>query len=79
VTVHISRSEGKVCRQVREVWSLSDYFFTLPTLRRLIASEELGSFGQFLPIWWADREANLTTAEKAELQPYGIVCLFRRG
>ena len=56
-----------------------DYFFILPTLRRLIASQELGSFGRFLPISWADREANLTTAEKAELQPYGIACLFRRG
>jgi SAM-dependent methyltransferase len=55
-----------------------DYFCTLPTLRRLIASEELGSFGRFLPISWADREANLTTAEKAELQPYGVACLFRR-
>ena len=54
-----------------------DYFFTLPTLRRLIASEELGSFGRFLPIGWADREANLTTAEKAERQPYGMACLFR--
>jgi SAM-dependent methyltransferase len=55
-----------------------DYFFTLPTLRRLIASEELGLFGRFLPIGWADREANLTTAEKAERQPYGMACLFRR-
>jgi 2-polyprenyl-3-methyl-5-hydroxy-6-metoxy-1,4-benzoquinol methylase len=55
-----------------------DYFLILPTLRRLIASEELGSFGRFLPISWADREAKLTTAEKAELQPYGITCLFQR-
>jgi SAM-dependent methyltransferase len=56
-----------------------DYFCILPTLRRLIASQELGSFGRLLPICWADREANLTTEEKADLQPCGIACLFRRG
>jgi SAM-dependent methyltransferase len=55
-----------------------DYFFTLPTLRRLIASEEFGWVGRLLPIKWADREAKLSTAEKAELQPYGLACLFQR-
>jgi SAM-dependent methyltransferase len=55
-----------------------DYFFTLPTLRRLIASEELGWIGRFLPIRWADREAKLSTDEKRRLQPYGLACLFQR-
>jgi SAM-dependent methyltransferase len=55
-----------------------DYFFTLPTLRRMVAAEELGILGKLLPLGWADREAKLSTAEKARLQPYGLACLFQR-
>jgi SAM-dependent methyltransferase len=55
-----------------------DYFFTLPTLRRMVAAEELGILGKLLPLGWADREAKLSTTEKERLQPYGLACLFER-
>lgn len=56
----------------------TEYFFTLPTLRRLMAANELGKPGRFFTISWADREAGLSNAERKELQPYGIACLFRK-
>jgi SAM-dependent methyltransferase len=56
-----------------------DYFFVLPTLRRLVATQELGPIGRLFPVWWADREAKLGTAEKAEQQPYGLAALFQKG
>ncbi len=54
------------------------YFFTLPTLRRLMAAGELGWFGKFFPIGWADREKGLSQKEMFAQQPYGIACLFRK-
>jgi SAM-dependent methyltransferase len=56
---------------------MTEYFFTLPTLRRLIAAEELPLEGRFLPAAWADRESTLSNEERARLQPYCILCLFR--
>ena len=55
-----------------------DYFFVLSTLRRMVAAEELGLVGKFLPIGWADRESNLPTAERANQQPYGLAALFQK-
>lgn len=55
-----------------------DYFLTLPTLRRVVAAQELGMIGQFIPVGWADRERKLSKLEKAEQQPYGLACLFQR-
>jgi SAM-dependent methyltransferase len=55
-----------------------DYFFVLATLRRVVAAQELGAIGKLFPVWWADREAKLGTAEKAQQQPYGLVALFQR-
>jgi SAM-dependent methyltransferase len=55
-----------------------DYFLTLSTLRRVVASQELGVLGQFIPVRWADRERKLSRPEKAKQQPYGLACLFRR-
>jgi hypothetical protein len=55
-----------------------DYCLTLPTLRRVVASQELGVLGQLIPVRWADRERKLSRREKAEQQPYGLTCLFRR-
>jgi SAM-dependent methyltransferase len=55
-----------------------DYFFVLSTLRRMVAAEELGLAGKFLPIAWADRESNLPTAERANQQPYGLAALFQK-
>jgi 2-polyprenyl-3-methyl-5-hydroxy-6-metoxy-1,4-benzoquinol methylase len=55
-----------------------DYFFVLATLRRMVAAEELGLVGKFLPIGWADRESNLPAAERANQQPYGIAALFQK-
>lgn len=54
------------------------YFCVLSTLRRLIAAQELGLVGKFLPQSWADREAKLSQKEMFEQQPYGIACLFRK-
>jgi SAM-dependent methyltransferase len=56
-----------------------DYFFVLATLRRMVAAQELGLLGKLLPISWADRESNLSTAERANQQPYGIAALFQKG
>ncbi|HYZ72102.1 MAG TPA: class I SAM-dependent methyltransferase [Chthoniobacterales bacterium] len=55
-----------------------EYFFVLATLRRMVAAAELGLVGKLLPIAWADRESNLSTAERANLQPYGIAALFQK-
>jgi SAM-dependent methyltransferase len=55
-----------------------DYFFVLSTLRRMVAAEELGLVGKFLPVGWADRESNLPTAERANQQPYGLAALFQK-
>jgi SAM-dependent methyltransferase len=55
-----------------------DYFFVLATLRRMVAAQELGLVGKFFPIAWADRESNLSTAERAKLQPYGLAALFQK-
>jgi len=55
-----------------------DYFFVISTLRRLVAAQKLGRVGQLFPVWWADREANLSTAEKAKEQPYGLAALFQK-
>jgi|ERR1700730_17360510 ubiquinone/menaquinone biosynthesis C-methylase UbiE len=55
-----------------------DYFLTLPTVRRTIASEELGVLGRLLSPSWADRETHLTRSEKETLQPYGLAALFRK-
>ena len=56
-----------------------DYFFVLPTLRRVVAAQELGPIGKLFPVKWADREASLGTAEKAQQQPYGLATLFQKG
>jgi SAM-dependent methyltransferase len=55
-----------------------DYFFVLATLRRMVAAQELGLVGKFLPIAWADRESDLATTERAKLQPYGLAVLFQK-
>jgi len=55
----------------------SDYFFTLSTLRRMIAARELPAEGRFLPPSWADREAGLSRDDRRSQQPYGIACLFQ--
>lgn len=55
-----------------------DYFFVLSTLRRMVAAEELGLAGKFLPIAWADRESHLPTTERANQQPYGLAALFQK-
>jgi SAM-dependent methyltransferase len=55
-----------------------DYFFVLSTLRRMVAAEELGFVGKFLPIAWADRESNLVATERANQQPGGLAALFQR-
>jgi len=55
-----------------------DYFFCLPTLRRIIAAEELEPLGRLLSPAWADRELKLTRSEKETLQPYGVACIFRK-
>ncbi|MBV8226418.1 MAG: class I SAM-dependent methyltransferase [Verrucomicrobia bacterium] len=55
-----------------------DYFFVLATVRRMVAAQELGPVGKFLPVGWADREANLPTIERAKLQPYGLAVLFQK-
>lgn len=59
-------------------WIGTEYFFTLPTLRRLTAAMELGIIGRFFTISWADREAKMSNTERKEQQPYGIACLFRK-
>jgi SAM-dependent methyltransferase len=55
-----------------------DYFLVLWTLRRLVAAQELGRIGKLLPVWWADREANLSTVEKTKQQPHGLAALFQK-
>jgi SAM-dependent methyltransferase len=55
-----------------------DYFFVLATLRRMVAAQELGLAGKFFPLSWADRESNLSTDERAKLQPYGLAALFQK-
>ncbi len=56
-----------------------DYFFTLPTLRRVIACGRVRAGRPFTSqSRWADREAKLSTLQKAQLQPYGLACLFQR-
>lgn len=54
----------------------SEYFFTLRTQFRLIAAQELPLRGVFLPLSWADREKNLSNAERKKGLPYGIASLF---
>lgn len=56
----------------------TEYFFTLPTFRRLIAAQELPFGGRFLPTSWADREKDLSNEQRAKLRPYGMLCLFRK-
>jgi SAM-dependent methyltransferase len=55
-----------------------DYFFVLATLRRMVAAQELGLVGKLFPVRWVDREARLSTAERANQQPYGIAALFQK-
>ena len=55
---------------------LTDYFFTLPTQRRLIAAGELPFRGIYLPIAWADREKHLSNEERRHGSPGAILCLF---
>jgi SAM-dependent methyltransferase len=55
-----------------------DYFFVLATLRRMVAAQELGLVGKLFPIAWADRESDLSTPERAKLQPYGLAVLFQK-
>jgi ubiquinone/menaquinone biosynthesis C-methylase UbiE len=69
--------EQLICLLFKYKYIFKEYFCTLPTLRRLIAAEELPLQGRFLPAAWADRESRLSNEERAKLQPYGILCLFR--
>lgn len=54
------------------------YFFTKPTLERLVKAARFGKLSLLLPIGWADREKHLSQEEIFAQQPYGIACLYRK-
>lgn len=56
----------------------TEYFFTLPTLERVIGILDYPFRGIYMPAWWVDCEKNLTNAQRKERQPYGIACLFKK-
>lgn len=56
----------------------SRYFFTRPTLDRMVAAQKLPLGGKFVPLAWVDRETRLTDDERKKQIPFGILALFRK-
>lgn len=56
----------------------TDYFMTLATQRRMIAADEMPFHGLYMPLSWVDREANMTTEQRRQSDPFGILALFRK-
>lgn len=76
---------GYTVEEVQDLWDplgfelvSHEYFFTLPTLRRVVAAHEMPFKGRYFPIKWADKESGLSNEEKFQQQPYGILCLLRK-
>jgi ubiquinone/menaquinone biosynthesis C-methylase UbiE len=57
---------------------MTEYFFTIDTLKRLRHASTLPLKGRFLPISFGDREAGLSNEQRRQRQPYGIMMLFRK-
>ena len=55
-----------------------DYYLIDSTLERIMAADRLPFHGQFLPISWADREKNLSTEERKQRLPFGILGVFQK-
>lgn len=56
----------------------TDWFLTRETIARMLAASRLPLGGKYLPLQWVDCEAGLTTAERSERAPFGILMLFQK-
>lgn len=56
----------------------TDWFLTRDTVAWMLRGDRLPLRGAFLPVALVDREASLSTAERRERQPYGVLTLFRK-
>jgi len=77
--------EGYTEEDLRQLFPEADfefifarYFFTRPTLDRMVAAQKLPLGGKFVPLAWVDRETHLSDEARQKQIPFGILGLFRK-